>query len=77
LNRERQLVIRVVPVDDEDAGKMLLAEDALRNRGRPRGLKEEEAQSGRAEQPGIAGLAIVPPACFIGMPDRILPVGFF
>ena len=67
LDLDGKLVVGVVPVHHEDAGKALASEDALRDRGRSRILEEEDAQKGRAEEPGIARLSVVSPACFIGM----------
>jgi len=52
LDLDRDIVVTTVPVDDEEAGKLLAPEDALRDRCRPRILEEEDGESSGAEEPG-------------------------
>jgi len=75
LERDRGLVVRVVPVNDEDAGQGLLSEDTFRDRGRSGVLEEEDAQRGGAEEPRIPVLPVVSPAGFVSVFDARPPVG--
>src|SRR5208283_5346521 len=59
LDLEGQLIVGVIPVHHEDAGKIFVSEDALRDRRRSRIFEQEDAQKSRTEEPGIARLSVI------------------
>lgn len=71
---EGKLIVGVIPVNHENTRQTLFSEYALRDQGRPRVLEEEDAQGGRAEEPGVARLPVVSPARLVGVLHRVCPV---